>query len=210
MGNDVFVSRELLSALADGQLRGSEFAEVVASATGSHDGLATWHAYHVVGDVLRCADLATGQDERAFLERLRLLLDAPVGVVVGTDSAPQDNPGLAVPVFASSGSRSRIRTEGANDPDMRWKWLAGVASLAAVAVLGWHLGGWDAGFGQPSQLAVAPVAATVASPSAPPPVMLRDARLDELLAAHKQFGGTSALQMPAGFLRNATFENPDR
>ena len=40
--------------------------------------------------------------------------------------------------------------------------------------------------------------------------MLRDARLDELLAAHKQFGGISALQMPAGFLRNATFENPAR
>jgi sigma-E factor negative regulatory protein RseA len=41
-------------------------------------------------------------------------------------------------------------------------------------------------------------------------VMIRDPRLDELLAAHKQFGSTSALQMPAGFLRNATFETPDR
>jgi len=42
------------------------------------------------------------------------------------------------------------------------------------------------------------------------PVMLRDPRLDELLQAHKQFGSTSALQMPAGFLRNATFEEPSR
>ena len=41
-------------------------------------------------------------------------------------------------------------------------------------------------------------------------VMLRDPRLDELLAAHKQFGSTTALQMPAGFLRNATFETPSR
>ena len=41
-------------------------------------------------------------------------------------------------------------------------------------------------------------------------VMIRDPRLDELLAAHKQFGSTSALQMPAGFLRNATFETPGR
>ncbi|MDU7587859.1 MAG: anti-anti-sigma factor, partial [Acidovorax sp.] len=41
-------------------------------------------------------------------------------------------------------------------------------------------------------------------------VMLRDPRLDELLAAHKQFGSTTALQMPAGFLRNATFEAPAR
>ncbi len=36
--------------------------------------------------------------------------------------------------------------------------------------------------------------------------MIRDPRLDELLAAHRQLGNsTSALQMPAGFLRNATF-----
>jgi sigma-E factor negative regulatory protein RseA len=41
-------------------------------------------------------------------------------------------------------------------------------------------------------------------------VMIRDPRLDELLAAHKQFGSTAALQMPAGFLRNANFERSDR
>jgi sigma-E factor negative regulatory protein RseA len=38
--------------------------------------------------------------------------------------------------------------------------------------------------------------------------MLRDARLDELLAAHQQAGGGS--QMPSSFLRNATFEGPSR
>ncbi|OYU41868.1 MAG: anti-anti-sigma factor, partial [Burkholderiales bacterium PBB4] len=43
-----------------------------------------------------------------------------------------------------------------------------------------------------------------------PQVMIRDPHLAALLAAHKQFGGTSALQMPAGFLRNATFEGPAR
>jgi sigma-E factor negative regulatory protein RseA len=38
-----------------------------------------------------------------------------------------------------------------------------------------------------------------------PSTMLRDPQLDALLAAHRQFGGTSALQMPSGFLRNATY-----
>jgi sigma-E factor negative regulatory protein RseA len=42
------------------------------------------------------------------------------------------------------------------------------------------------------------------------PVMIRDPQLDALLAAHRQFGGTSALQMPTGFLRNATFEEGAR
>ena len=37
--------------------------------------------------------------------------------------------------------------------------------------------------------------------------MLRDQRLDEFLAAHQEAGGSS---MPAGFMRNATFEEPLR
>ncbi|MDV7394670.1 hypothetical protein RZS08_25020, partial [Arthrospira platensis SPKY1] len=41
-------------------------------------------------------------------------------------------------------------------------------------------------------------------------VMLRDAELDQFMAAHRQWGGMSALQMPAGFLRNATYENTSR
>jgi sigma-E factor negative regulatory protein RseA len=40
--------------------------------------------------------------------------------------------------------------------------------------------------------------------------MLRDARLDELLAAHRQFGSATAIPMPAGALRNAAFEAPAR
>ena len=35
-------------------------------------------------------------------------------------------------------------------------------------------------------------------------VVLRDPQLEELMAAHRHYGGVSALQMPAGFLRNAT------
>jgi sigma-E factor negative regulatory protein RseA len=40
--------------------------------------------------------------------------------------------------------------------------------------------------------------------------MIRDARLDQLLAAHRQFGSATALQTSGGFLRNATFEGPAR
>jgi sigma-E factor negative regulatory protein RseA len=36
--------------------------------------------------------------------------------------------------------------------------------------------------------------------------LIRDARLDRYLAAHKQFAGSSALGVPSGFLRNATAE----
>jgi sigma-E factor negative regulatory protein RseA len=40
--------------------------------------------------------------------------------------------------------------------------------------------------------------------------MIRDPELDALLVAHGAMGGNSALQLPSGFLRNATFERPAR
>jgi sigma-E factor negative regulatory protein RseA len=40
--------------------------------------------------------------------------------------------------------------------------------------------------------------------------MIRDPQLDRLLAAHRQFGGATALQTSSGFLRSATFEGPAR
>ena len=41
-------------------------------------------------------------------------------------------------------------------------------------------------------------------------VMLRDSRLDELLAAHPQYSSAPNLQMPASFLRNASFGSATR
>ena len=54
---------------------------------------------------------------------------------------------------------------------------------------------------------IVPVAATSDPRTA---TMIRDPRLDQLLAAHRQLGGGTALQAPSGFLRNATFEGPAR
>jgi sigma-E factor negative regulatory protein RseA len=40
--------------------------------------------------------------------------------------------------------------------------------------------------------------------------MIRDPELDKLLEAHRLNGGISALQLPAGFVRNATFDKSSR
>ncbi len=56
----------------------------------------------------------------------------------------------------------------------------------------------------------ATTAQTVTLASGEPQVMIRNPRLDALMAAHKQFGGASALQTPAPFLREATFESPEQ
>ena len=220
MSQDKLLSHELVSALADGELGGDEFADALTALETSKDALAAWHGYHVVGDVLRSGDLGDARGDMAFLSRLRGRLALPVGLPSNDEAVVMDDFRAAHVLPDAAVATSNVLSSGsANDSSGRWKLMTGLASLVAVAVVGWHLSSVDAGPGAASQLAAAPSgsAALVAStaPTGPasmagPTVMLRDARLDELLAAHKQFGGTSALQMPAGFLRNATFETSSR
>lgn len=206
--------KEMLSALADGQLSGNALTQALEFSS-QDEGRETWQLYQLVGDVLRSPELARPVDNGDFLARLRTQLAqeaAPVAqATVSSPAAP------AQPVL----TQFTPPPQAANDSVFRWKMVAGLASLAAVATLVWSavggLGGPPAG----AQMAAvpAPVTASVsvqapavslADNQAPQQVMIRDPRLDELLAAHKQFGGTSALQLPAGFLRNANFEAPKR
>lgn len=198
------VRSEQLSALADGQLHGDEFAAALVWAA-EDEGRDTWEVYHLVGDVLRSSDLARPANP-AFLSRLRdeLAKEAP-------PQRPQAPVQLDHVVAHLPGA--------ANASVFRWKMVAGFASLAAMAAIGWtsfsQLQGADGAGAQLAasslERATAQGASMVAVADADgQQVMIRDPRLDELLAAHKQFGSTSALQMPAGFLRNATFETPGR
>lgn len=194
--------REQLSALADGQLEGNELAEALRFAA-QDEGRDTWQLYHLVGDVLRSSELARADDGGAFLAQLRQqMAKEPVAL-----RPAQEIPGEIEPLKA-------LPRQAANASVFRWKMVAGVASLAAVAAIGWNaLDTSPSGTHGGPQLAVAPATApaqVVAAGGQEPPVMLRDPRLDELLAAHKQFGGATALQMPAGFLRNANFDTPSR
>jgi sigma-E factor negative regulatory protein RseA len=84
---------------------------------------------------------------------------------------------------------------------------------ALVAVVGFGLWNQTAQTTQLQALSANPSipAATQAfSAQSQEQVMLRDPQLDALMAAHQQLGGHSALQMPSGFLRNATFERSSR
>ncbi len=199
--------REMLSALADGQLQGEAFETALAFSADDGEGRVTWQLYHLVGDVLRSPDLARPVDP-AFMSRLRGQLELEPLHPLSTASRVSSDIQVVAPVFQ----------EAANASVFRWKMVAGVASLAAVAAIGWTSLSSIQGVGAPGpQLAVAPVGAggqgapvMAVADSDGQQVMIRDPRLDELLAAHKQFGSTSALQMPAGFLRNATFETPGR
>lgn len=189
--------QELLSALADGELQGPELAEALALCR-QDSACARWRDYHLIGDVLRSAELARASDGAQLLQQVRS--------AIAKEAAP--------PAMVNPPSLAVALAPAANDSLFRWKMVAGFASLVAVASIGWNsLSALQADAPQGVQLAAARPAdntAQIELAQAGPQVMIRDPRLDELLAAHKQFGGASALQMPAGFLRNATFEAPQR
>ncbi len=196
-------NRELVSALVDGQLSGDEFARTVECLAQSDDARSSWDVYHVVGDVLRSGETMVSARDAAFVQRLRLSLqqDTPrrPEVIDAKFVASND-------VLTREYPENSVNKGSANDERFRWKLLAGVASLAAVLFVGWYsIGGDQHGAPQLGQ-----VNAPLSNADNPPLVMIRDPQLDALLAAHKQFGGMSALQVPAGFLRNATFEGATR
>jgi sigma-E factor negative regulatory protein RseA len=197
---------ELMSALTDGQLVGEDFAAALNACRQDDSAAASWDTYHLIGDALRSpAPRALGTD-MAFLARLnQRLADEPLA-----GANPYSRGNLASPAadvaHVLAPVVSRDHGAAANDGDFRWKLVAGIASLAAVSAIAWNAAGLLSPAAAP-QLAQAQITqqVVVASPQGP---VVRDARLEELLAAHKQLGGTSALQEPSGFLRNATFETP--
>lgn len=208
----------LLSAWLDGELSESELSDWLAQ---EHDmgGAATHGQIHqLIGDVLRGQTLTVSNTPASvFLAgvQARLGREAPAKVV----PAEFDLPAPAIDGL-------QVRAPAANDAVFRWKLVAGLASLAAVMAVSWSvLATAPAGvapetaipqlaLSQPLQAGTdaAPLLATAAPTAAPltvstrQGVLIRDAELEALMAEHRQHGGVSALQMPAGFLRNATFD----
>jgi len=213
-------SRRILSALADGDATDGEAARAFQAWRDDPDARTTWHAYQLIGDVLRSDDLATepGADE-AFLQKLRArLADEPVVL------APQ--PRVEQPVPAAEGlvanaGRSR-----------RWQGPVAMAAgfLAVIGVLNVtgpfrnHAGGTLAS----SATASGPVLAGTTSvdnsgvvltsaqlPTQMPPQTPAQAKAvaDQLapyLAAHRQSGMNVPFQMPGSDLRNASLVQPAR
>ena len=204
-------NRELISDLADGRLDDVDAAKLLDQLGADDDAAVSWEIYHLSRDVLR-GEWGTGSDATAsvsglspdFMVRLRARL------------ADEQIEPLAPVLLAQPESPRTFQAEAANQPLFRWRMVAGLASVVAVAAMRWGVIAHQAPAGLGEQMAanggaaVGVQAVAVSLPGDERAVMLRDPRLDELLAAHKQAAGASALQTPAGFLRNATFEGASR
>ncbi len=194
-------NRALVSDLMDGRLGGTAFAQAVDMTCAHGDARDTWHANHVIGDILRFGDPAGSVVDAHFADRFKARLARIQPESVAGGGLPPDFE------FLDAEGHPRYESVSANNSSFRWKVVAGVASVVAVAAIGW---GVLTSFGGPDASPQMAQSGGASNSSVEPQVMIRDPHLDALLAAHKQFGGTSALQMPAGFLRNATFEGPSR
>ena len=204
---------EQLSALADGELDEASVARVCARWRADAPAQASWHAYHLIGDVLRSEDLAgvPGRD-RACLARLReRLVNEPVVL------AP-----------ASTQTLSRDHALAQHLKRRSWGWGKGAAvaaGFAAVAGVLFMLRGPTAESGAPAaslaradgQSAIAALPVGIARTTGPEPSalladgkLIRDSRLDRYLEAHKGFSGSSALGVPSSFLRGATSDASNR
>jgi sigma-E factor negative regulatory protein RseA len=178
--------RRWLSALADGE------AEAAAPACrwwrDDEAARRTWHAYHLIGDVLRSSELAaTPARDAAFLAGLREKRAAePVVLAPAPAAAPRRRQAWLMPAAAAAGFVvvagtlvvTRMVTPGAPVPAAVMAGASG-AGLTAVS-------------------SAAPAAAV--RPSAT--VFIRDPRLDEYLRAHQSARGGVAAASPGGTLRH--------
>jgi sigma-E factor negative regulatory protein RseA len=208
-------SAERLSALTDGELDAQGAATACADWRDDESARERWHSYQLIGDVLRCEDLAsTAAIDSAFLLALRArLANEPVVLAPQALPAPALEP-MSFPAGLAAAPNSK-RT---------WGWLAPTAVAAGfLAVAGSLTVMWAPSKNNDTSASLAaaqPARAQAVSASAsevtePEPQVLvvngqviRDARLDRYLAAHKQFAGAAMLGGPSAFVRNAAAEAP--
>lgn len=211
---------EELSALLDGELQGASVERICSEWRTDAHSRDTWHAYSLIGDVMRFEDLADAcaSDEQFLRDFRQRMASEPV-------------------VFAPQAALSPVAADGGVDapstvrPVRSWAWPVAWAAVFVVTV-GVVVGVQNPAVTTMAEPAVA-LAPTVehrplvkvaradnAAPSseADPASMelvfdgqvIRDPRLDRYLLAHKQFAGNSVLGPTSGMLRNAVVEVPAR
>ncbi|TXT37149.1 MAG: sigma-E factor negative regulatory protein RseA [Comamonadaceae bacterium] len=204
-----------ISALVDGQLPDDEWAQVLSELESNEQARADWDVYHLVGDVMRANQTPVRAHDPEFLLKLRSRLTHDATEIVAVDALSIRDTG-----------QKYTNIEAANEPV--WRLVAGLASVAVVSVLAWQGLHWVSSadpaavpqlaqqqsvpesISRTAQVLIRSDGSSALALNAEPQVMIRDPQLDALLAAHRQFGGGTALQMPAGFLRQAAFASGGR
>lgn len=182
--------RTCLSGLADGEADGNSSQAACQAWRERADMRQTWHAYQLIGDVLRSEELARpARRDLEFLARLReRLADEPVVMAPMPEAAMHAAPARArrpwlLPAAAAAGFvvvAGVLVVTRLSAPD-----ASGTGALQAGAGVG-------AG---PGSLTTSTGVGGVE--------IIRDARLDAYLNAHQAARGSGAMAVPGTGLRNA-------
>ncbi len=186
--------RQWLSAAADGEDLAVGKASQLWRA--SEDARSTWHRYHLIGDVMRSAELARPPaHDAAFLTALRIRMTAEPVL-------------LAPPITTTVAAPAR-------------RWLAPVAvaaglmAVAGVLVVSRLSGPVEATGAVVAAVelpgGVRQVSHSDLASGGPPAVgtLIRDARLDEFLRAHQSARGGLAAALPGNTLRRVEAIRPE-
>lgn len=190
--------RAALSALMDGERSAGD--EACRAWRGEPAARADWHAYHLIGDLMRSEEhRADDVHDARFLAAVRSRLASEPVVL-----APSPTAVAAAP----AGVRARRAR----------RWMAPTAVAAGfVAVAGvLTVTRVSAPEGAATTVAGGAPAATVTSPAATSlagadaATLIRSAELDRYLAAHRQYANGATQVAPGGAVRNAAATAPGR
>jgi sigma-E factor negative regulatory protein RseA len=187
-------ARQWLSAAADGEGPAVDKASQLWRV--SEDARSTWHRYHLIGDVMRSAELARpAAHDAAFLTALRSRMAAEPVLL-----APATKPSVAAPAR---------------------RWLApaavaaGLMAVAGVLVVSRLSGPVEASGAVTAAVelpaGVRQVSHGALALGAQPAVgtLIRDPRLDEFLRAHQSARGGLAAALPGNTLRRVEANGPE-
>lgn len=221
--------REDISALLDGELASPAVDRVCVEWRTDSASRDVWHTYSLIGDVMRCEELASDAAHDAqFLQKFRTnMTTEPVVLAPSREQpAPRERSRTALPLQAAGGTSGH-----------RWalpvSLAAGFMLVIGVMLLGPLQGTPGVLSGDAADMAMAPASdagplmnvsdSRAANAPAERPSsdaytagmelvfdgeVIRDPRLDRYLLAHKQFAGNSVLGPTSGLLRNAAVEVP--
>lgn len=200
-------ARERLSSLMDGDCSADAVASACRHWRQDADARAQWHAYHLIGDVLRSDDLSrrSGADAE-FLQAVRRRL-AQEPVVLAPAAVP-----LTAPLEVEADTRQAVAGAGHDHraPRSRFhlrRWVAPVGMAAGVALVAGAVLVTRPGSGPGGPaLATAPQTTSTVQTATGPNTTSPDSELVRYLDAHQQFPGTPALGPAPGFMRSAAYE----
>lgn len=195
--------RQALSSMLDGDMVDADLA--CRAWSEDPQSRADWHAYHVIGEVMRSDDTrAAPAHDLRFLSRLRARMASEPVMLAPRAAAPHGRPAWSL------GSWVAPLAVGAG-----FLAVAGVVVVAGVAVpvdvqhdSSARIAGAATSGG--AVAVQAGVTGASAMPQAGDGVLIRSAELDRYLAAHKQYSSSSALAVPGGAVRNAATTAPGR